>query len=239
MPPSKPKNRLIVLGAFQEGASYRTTLEEDGHDVVMLSAVDDLWRTHRAHPADVIVLDLDLPDAHGLSVVRDLRAHSATGIVVLTARTDPMDRLIALEMGADHYLELPVTARELAVRVRNLLWRIDAVPASAGDGDRVTQFQFDGWLFDLDKRVLRHPEFGTSPLTRQEAGILHALVTHAGKVMSRDALMDAVNREWTPTDRTIDVLIRRLRRKIEPDPAAPELIVTIYGEGYLFAGTVV
>lgn len=215
-------------------------LQRDGHELLPADNTMALQRVVADKPVDAVVLDMDLPGGGGLPVLRSLRAASPVGLIALTDSDDALDRLIALEMGADHYVTRPVEPREIAVRLRTLLWRIGGTGGSTAPSAATekTQFRFGDWLFDVPKRVLRSSERGTSPLTRQETAVLLALVSHAGKVLSRDQLMDAVNREWNPTDRTIDVLIGRLRRKIEVDPAAPELIVTIYGEGYLFTGAV-
>lgn len=233
-----PKRRIAAVDA---DASTRqilvTALGREGYDVVVTDTVAVARKALAERPFDAVIVDTDLPGENGLAFVRDLRSASNIGIVVLTARNDTVERIVALEMGADHYVTKPFEPRELTVIVRNLLWRTRNVPVPQ-QGEK-TQFRFDNWLFDVSKRLLRASDGGTSTLTRQENAVLHALVGNAGKVMSRDQLMDAVNREWNPTDRTIDVLIGRLRRKIERDPANPEMIVTIYGEGYMFTDVVV
>jgi len=216
-------------------------LSRDGHDLVPANSAATLYRLLGERPIDAVVMDMSLPDDNGLAVLRTLRAGSALGLIALADSADTLDCIVALEMGADHYMSRPIEARDVAVRLRNLLWRVGGTgagtaPTAAGSGK--TQYRFGDWLFDVPKRVLQSPATGTCTLTRQETAVLHALVSHTGKVLSRDQLMDAVNREWNPTDRTIDVLIGRLRRKVEPDPAQPELIVTIYGEGYLFTAAV-
>lgn len=237
-----PRRRIVVLDPDSaRRKALMEVLHRDGHDLVAADSAAALHRLLADRPVDAVVLDMALPDDSGLAVLRALRAASPVGLIALADAADPLDRLIALEMGADHHVTRPVEPREIAVRLRNLLWRMAAPGATAAAGAAAAgkvQYRFGEWLFDVPKRVLRSPSAGTSPLTRQEAAVLQALLAHAGQVLSRDQLMDAVNREWTPTDRTIDVLIGRLRRKIEPDPAAPELIVTIYGEGYLFTAAV-
>jgi len=233
-----PRRRIVIADSSAAlRADLRAALAREGHDVVEADDAATVRRLVAERPVDVVILDLDLGDENGLTVLRDLRATSAMGLVVHTSRDEAVDRIVALEMGADHYILKGRDPREIAVRVRNLLWRMAGAGTPAGPRDR-SLLRFEDWVFDLGKRVLRSAAGGTSSLTRQEAAVLHALIDHAGQVMSRDQLMDAVNREWTPTDRTVDVLIGRLRRKIERDPATPELIVTIYGEGYLFTGTV-
>lgn len=236
-----PRRRIVVLDP--DSARRKALIDallRDGHDLVAAESAAALHRVMADRPIDAVVLEMTLPDDSGMGVLRALRAASAVGLIALSDSTDPLDRLIALEMGADHFVSRPVEMREIAVRLRNVLWRMGTAGGSspAAAAAAKAQYRFGDWLFDVPKRVLRSPDAGTSTLTRQETAVLHALVTHAGQVLSRDQLMDAVNREWNPTDRTIDVLIGRLRRKIEVDPAAPELIVTIYGEGYLFTATV-
>lgn len=181
---------------------------------------------------DVVVTEVDLPDGSGLGLVRDLRAASAVGIIVASARTDEVDRIVALEMGADDYVAKPYSIRELTVRCRNLLWRVASAGAAVARNRQ--HVRFADWTFDAGKRLLIGTDDQAILLTRQEAAVLQALAANPGRVMSRDALMDAVGRGWNPTDRTVDVLIGRLRRKIERDPSHPETIVTVYGEGYMF-----
>lgn len=185
-------------------------------------------------PCDVVVTEIDLPDTSGLTLVRDLRAASPVGIIVVTARDSQVDRIVALEMGADDFVTKPYDPRELTVRCRNLLWRVASGAAARAVTAR-NQVRFSDWIFDTGRRLLVGPGETAVTLTRQEAEVLKALTGNPGRVMSRDALMDAVGRGWNPTDRTIDVLIGRLRKKIEPDPTHPEYIVTVYGEGYMFA----
>ncbi|KJS34036.1 MAG: hypothetical protein VR70_18850 [Rhodospirillaceae bacterium BRH_c57] len=239
-----PRRRVVVLdGDLTRRKDLIDTLSRDGHEVMAAETATALHRILSERPVDAVVLDMSPPDDNGLAILRTLRAASPVGLIALSHHDDTFDRVIALEMGADHYMVHPVDPRDLAVRLRNLLWRCGGSGSASGLGSTAggmakTQFRFGEWLFDVPKRVLRSADNGTSTLTRQETAVLQALVSHPGKVLSRDQLMDAVNREWNPTDRTIDVLIGRLRRKIEPDPAKPELIVTIYGEGYLFTGAV-
>lgn len=236
------KHRVAVLEADSTvRAALVAALQRDGHQVVSVETPGALAAALADHPVDVAVVDLGGGDGGGdgggKALVRSLRAASAIGIVAISGSDDVLDRIIVLEMGADHILPRPVEPRELAVRVRTLLWRV-AGTGNQGTSRDKSQYRFGDWLFDVEKRMLRHGDSAASSLTRQETAVLQALVSNAGKVMSRDQLMDSVNREWTPTDRTIDVLIGRLRRKIEPDPADPGLIITVFGEGYLFAAPV-
>lgn len=215
----------------------RDHLSREGYTIEIVDSAQGLRQAITDAVYDVIIIDLDLPDENGLTVLRELRTGSSTGLIVQTARNDSVDRIVALEMGADQYVIKPVAPREIAVRVRNLIWRLTASMPSANTTEGAL-LRFEDWTFDVTKRVLRSVSRGNSTLTRQESSVLFALLRNAGKVLTRDQLMDAVNREWAPTDRTIDVLIGRLRRKIEIEPATPELIITLYGEGYMFAGMV-
>jgi two-component system torCAD operon response regulator TorR len=182
---------------------------------------------------DLVFLDLNLPDEDGLSLARRLRSRSAVPLIVLTARQDKEDRIAALEIGADDYLTKPFDPLELVLRARNLLDRIGADGARNG-ADDVKQFK--GWKLDIGSRTLRSPEGRPVPLTRSEFNLLTALVAAPKRVLSRPHLLDAIaSGSDSPSDRTVDVTISRLRRKIESDPSAEQFIVTVPGLGYMFA----
>ena len=179
-----------------------------------------------------MLLDINLPGEDGLYLTRQLRAQLDVGIILVTGRTDAVDRIVGLEIGADDYVTKPFDQRELLARVKNLLRRTAHVRHKTEEVKR-----FAGWSFDLPRRRLTSPQGKNVPLTRAEYELLAAFVQHPGVVLNRDRLLSHVtHRRWDPSDRTIDVLVRRLRRKIEADAKAPELIVTSHGEGYLFTG---
>lgn len=183
---------------------------------------------HGREPVDIVVLDLMLPDGDGLDVCRQIRARSDSPILMLTARGDPMDRIVGLEMGADDYLPKPFEPRELLARLRAILRRSRAGPKP--DVLRHGRLEIDrgGREVRLD---------GTPrPLTGYQFALLLALAEHAGRVMSRDALMDAVKGEqFEAFDRSIDVHVSRIRAAIEDDPKKPRRILTVRGAGYVFA----
>ena len=213
------------LAGYAQAAGHRVSEAEDG---------DGMWRILERDAADLILLDINLPREDGLDLTRKLRAQSNIGIILVTVRTDQVDRIVGLEVGADDYITKPFNPRELLARVKSVLRR-------AGDGARepAPTRRFSGWVFSAAARKLVSPEGEIVQLTRAEHELLSALADHPGQVLSRERLLTLItHRSWEPGDRTIDVLVRRLRRKIEQDPGKPELIVTAHGEGYVFTPAV-
>lgn len=215
-------------------------LEADGYNISTASSAHEAHNLILQHQFDLVLLDLNLPDIDGLQVARELRAKSDIGIIMLTARKEDIDRAAGLELGADDYLTKPFFPRELSARVKNLLRRMNARGGRWQDGAGVSEIRrFEGWEMDLAKRRLTDPKGREVNLTRAEFDLLTALVNSAGRVLSRDRLLDAIGSQfWTPVDRTVDVLISRLRRKMEVTPRAPRMILTSHGYGYKFAPTV-
>ncbi len=179
---------------------------------------------------DLVSLNIGLPDEDGIALLRDLRAASPVPVMVVTERHAEEDRLTALEVGADDYLVKPVCEREVVLRARNILRRV-----SAARPHQETVFRVAGWVLDPMTRRVRLPDGRKVGLTRGEFELLGALVVRAEQVVPRrDLLADLTHRGDVPTERTVDVLIGRLRRKIEPDPPRPRYIKTKHGRGYLF-----
>lgn len=224
-----------MLERYLEGEGLTVTLAESG--TAMRKAMS-------ATSVDVVLLDLVLPGEDGLSIARDLRAaHPDLGIIMLTGRSDVIDRVVGLEVGADDYIAKPFHLREVLARIRTVLRRLHATVPSVeqrpADHERVL-LRFDGWTLDCLKRELRSPAGEAVPLTSGEYDLLLAFVEHPNRVLDRDRLMDlAKGRDWSAYDRTIDTQVSRLRRKIEADPSRPNLIKSVRGAGYLFAGEVV
>ncbi|CAO4195889.1 Transcriptional regulatory protein OmpR [Methylorubrum extorquens] len=182
---------------------------------------------------DLIVLDLMLPGEDGLSLCRRLRAASQVPILMLTAKSEEIDRIVGLEIGADDYLGKPFNPRELLARIRAILRRKGAEPQ---DGDGARRFHFSGWTLDVGLRQVLSPEGARIAVTGAEFDLLHALCLRPGRVLSRDQLLDLTQgRAAGPFERSIDVLVSRLRQKLERDPRNPEIIRTIRSGGYLFA----
>jgi DNA-binding response OmpR family regulator len=193
---------------------------------------------------DLIVLDLNMPEEDGLSIVRDLKARSSVPVIMLTATASAIDRVVGLELGADDYLAKPCELRELLARIRSVLRRSAAVsrpmaesgatPASAAASANRIRFGTK-WL-DLEAQSLRDDEENEHPLTASEFTLLKVFASNPKRVLSRERLLELANaRDSEAFDRAIDLRIMRIRRKIEPDPAHPSVIRTVRGGGYLFS----
>jgi DNA-binding response OmpR family regulator len=183
---------------------------------------------------DLIVLDLNMPEEDGLSIVRSLKQDSRVPIIMLTATASPIDRVVGLELGADDYLAKPCELRELVARIRSVLRR-SATPsvASPAVGEEV---RFGTKWLNLETRLLRDQDGVEHPLTTSEFNLLKAFAENPKRVMSRERLLDLANaRDPDAFDRAIDVRITRIRRKIEPDPDHPRIIRTVRGAGYVFS----
>lgn len=216
------------LTGYFEREGYRVTAVENGQEMRAVLAAQEVA---------LVMLDINLPGEDGLLLTRELRARSTVGIILVTGRSDAVDRIVGLEMGADDYVTKPFELRELLVRVKNLLWRISLAaaqpsePAVADDAVR-----FGPWRFDIPSRQLSRDGVPVR-LTKAEYEVLVAFIANAGRVLSRERILALTSHRGDgPSDRTIDVLIRRLRGKMEQDPRDPQLFVTVHGEGYLFAG---
>jgi two-component system OmpR family response regulator len=184
---------------------------------------------------DLVILDVMLPGRSGLDVCRDLRARSPVPILMLTAMGDETDRIVGLEMGADDYLAKPFNPRELLARIRAILRRVHAPAASGPLQPAAKKLTFAGWQLDLGRRRLEAPDGMIVDLTTGEYELLIAFAERPQRVLTRNQLLDlARGRDATPFDRSIDVQVSRIRRKIESDPRAPEMIVTVRGDGYMF-----
>ncbi len=193
----------------------------------------DMMRTLDGAAIDLVVLDLMMPGEDGLSLCRRLRAKSMLPVIMLTAMGEDTDRIVGLEMGADDYLAKPFNPRELLARIKAVLRRAQAAAAAAPVG---TLLRFCGWTLDAGARSLTNAAGEEVILSTGEWELLHAFVTHPRRVLSRDQLLDlARGRAAVPFDRSIDIQVMRLRRKIEADPADPQLIKTVRGGGYVFA----
>ena len=212
------------LASYFKAEGYRVSEAADGEE--MRDIID-------SSPADLLMIDIQLPGEDGLRLTREQRERSEVGIILVTSRSDTVDRIVGLEIGADDYVTKPFDQRELLARVKNLLRRV----RRATPGAQPIQIRkFQGWTLDLDNRTLSNADGRFVDLTRAEFKALALLCRNAGKVLSRDRLLHEVaHRDWNPSDRTVDVVIRRLRRKLGDDSRQPRLIITSHGEGYLFA----
>ena len=232
MPP--PKTVLIVEDdptSLEATAGY---FEVEGYRVVRAVDSDDMERELGRRKIDLIILDLRLPGKDGFALLRELRGYSDIPVIVASSRTDDIDHIVALEIGADDYVDKPVNLRELLVRARNILRRGVTLPRDAAKQE-LQEMRFSGWTLDIRRRRLVDPGGANVHLTRGEFELLAYLVQRAGRVLERDQLLDCLSsREWKPYDRSVDVLVGRLRAKIETDPKDPQLITTVHGIGYMF-----
>ncbi len=224
-----------LLANYFGAQDYRVTQLHHGRDLVALMASD---------PPALVLLDLGLPGEDGFAIARQLREHHRCGLVIVTGRGDSIDKIVGLEVGADDYVTKPFDLRELAARVKAVLRRTsvaaESAPSSATATSSATanpvreRFAFAGWVFDAAARTLRDPSGIEVPLTSGEFDLLGVLVRHPGRVLSRDFLLEQTRgRDAAPFDRTIDVQIGRLRRKVEADPERPEMIKSVRGAGYV------
>ncbi|MGE4217859.1 MAG: response regulator [Alphaproteobacteria bacterium] len=221
-----------------------TYLSEEGYCVSACVSGDELWTALDGRPAELVILDVRLNAENGFEIAKALRSKSDIGIIMLTAKADVVDRVVGLEVGADDYVVKPFHLRELAARVKSVLRR-RTPPGEAGSTETSSLNQdtphegsvlrFADWKLDEDRRQLSGPD-GDVDLTAGEFDLLVALVTHPQRALSRDQLLDfARGRSATLFDRSIDVQIGRLRRKIEVDPKKPAIIKTVRGAGYMLA----
>ncbi len=215
------------IAAYFESENYRVSQSEDGNDVARMVTESAI---------DVVLLDIKLPGNDGLQIARELSEKTDVGIILVTARDDEVDRIVGLEIGADDYVTKPFNPRELLARVKNLIRR------KQSDQSRLHKQRsktFSGWTLDLSRRCLSSNTQDKLSLTRGEFELLVTFLEHPGKILHREWLMEKVtHRVWSPNERTIDVLVLRLRNKIEQDSHAPQIILTVHGEGYLFASEV-
>jgi DNA-binding response OmpR family regulator len=190
---------------------------------------------------DLVVLDLNMPEEDGLSIIRDLKSRINVPVIMLTATASPIDRVVGLELGADDYVAKPCELRELMARIRSVLRRSAPVRATAPEAasakaakDQLVRFGTK-WL-DLEAQALRDDEGNEHPLTASEFSLLKVFAANPKRVLSRERLLELANaRDAEAFDRAVDLRIMRIRRKIEIDPTKPAVIRTIRGGGYLFS----
>ncbi len=220
--------RSLVAEVLGTGG-FRVSVARDGREMDRV-----LQRTR----IDLILLDIMLPGEDGLSLCRRIRASGAVPVIMLTARGSEIERVIGLEMGADDYLTKPFSSHELLARIRAVLRRTQALSPNPSAGRAVT-LTFAGWALNLAARRLQSPDGTRIPLTGAEFDLLVAFCERPNRVLSREQLLDLTRgRTASPLDRSIDIQISRLRRKIEENPRLPALIQTVRAEGYVFTAEV-
>jgi DNA-binding response OmpR family regulator len=220
-------------------------LRMHGFAVTLCDGGKSLRQCIAQKPPDLIVLDLNMPEEDGLSIIRDLKQRISVPIIMLTATASAIDRVVGLELGADDYVAKPCELRELLARIRSVLRRSAGKPAAAATtapapaaAPPPARVRFGTKWLDHDSQALRDDEGNEHPLTASEYGLLKVFAANPKRVLSRDRLLALANaRDAEAFDRAIDLRIMRIRRKIEPDPARPSVIRTVRGGGYLFSPT--
>ncbi len=222
-----------LISDYLQKHNYRVTVARDGQE---------MSRTMKYSNIDLVVLDIMLPGEDGLSLCRGLRDSSEVPIIMLSAAGDEADRVIGLEVGADDYLPKPFSPRELLARIKALVRRAHGQLGEQRRSRRVAKMPniyFQQWTLDQNKRRLIAPDQITIPLSAGEYELLVAFLEHPQRTLNRDQLLDLTHgREALPFDRTIDVQVARLRKKIEKDPKNPKIIITVRGGGYRFEAEV-
>ena len=231
-----------LLANYLRGQGYRVTPLHDGRSLMALMPID---------PPALVLLDLGLPGEDGFAIARQLREHWRCGLVIVTGRGDSVDKIVGLEVGADDYVTKPFDLRELLARIKAVLRRLvpDDLPVHAPEGrpalglsaspaSRDT-LRFAGWELDTAARSLTSPQGIDVTLTSGEFDLLRTFAEHAGRVLSRDFLLETTRgREAGPFDRTIDVQVGRLRKKLEVDADDPRIIKSVRGAGYIMVSPV-
>ena len=229
--------RVLIV---DDDAEIRETTGEylsgHGFDIALAGDGKEMRAAIAAGAPDVVLLDLNLPGEDGLSLTRWLRANHDVAIIMVTGAGEVVDRVVGLEVGADDYLAKPFDPRELRARLNSVLRRVKDKPSREPVAGASRRVKVGRCMLDLATHQLADAAGAEVPITGMEFDLLRVFIENANRVLSRDQLLTLTrNREWEPFDRSIDIRIARLRRKIEPDPARPTVIRTVRGAGYLFA----
>lgn len=232
------KKRIYLI---EDDADIRAlvtgVLESYGYEVSSWASGREARQAIHRQAPDLCIIDLGLPDMDGLTLVRELWEDVRFGVIILSGRGGTSDRVLGLELGADDYIAKPFEPRELVARVNSTIRRREQLTAvAATDGGRA---RFGDWVFDLGDLTLTADDGRQDSLTAAEASLLLTLLKAPKRVLSREHLQGPdLDRDDFSYDRSIDVRVSRIRKKIEDDPRSPRLIKTVYGAGYLFAGDV-
>lgn len=213
-------------------------LRESGFRVTGCRSGAEMWRLLPDGGVDLVLLDVMLPGASGLDLLRALRSKGSLPVIMLSARAEEADRVLGLELGADDYVAKPFGRPELLARVRAVLRRAAVAPTPTAAA-RPEALAFSGWRLDLRGRALTDPEGAAVDLSGAEYDLLLVLLEHPGRVLGRDRILEmSRGRLAAPSDRSVDTLVSRLRRKLEPPEGLPPVIKTVRGAGYMLASKV-
>jgi len=232
------KHVTIVEDDPDVRAILARSLNGDGYQVTALESGAGIEEVLSSNQVDLVIIDIGLPDIDGLTITQRIRRHSDVGIIIVSGRGDLADRVVGLEIGADDYVTKPFEPREILARVRSVLRRgrrRDAAPQIEGHNC----YAFNDWKLDTTAQVLQDTTGKPIALTSGEFRLLEAMVTRANRVLTRDQLMDACYGNNSPAfDRSIDVCVGRLRKKLHDDPRNPAIIRTVRNGGYIFSAKV-
>ena len=210
-------------------------LSSHGYEVQQANDGSAMRTEIERHPPDVVLLDVRLPGEDGLSLARYLRERYDLGIIMVTAAGEVIDRVVGLEIGADDYVTKPFDPRELLARLKSVMRRMQAKAAEESGSQAPRRIPVGRCHLDVASHQLFDGEGREVPITTMEYELLKTFVEHPNKVLTRDQILTLTrNREWEPFDRSIDIRIARLRRKVESDPDKPQAIRTVRGAGYMF-----
>ncbi len=229
---------LIVEDDVFIGEELTEVFVQWGFEATAVLTVESFWAAIEDFQPQIIVVDLTLPDGSGADIIRDIRAKSDIGIIVISGRSDEIERVACIEMGADDYLVKPFSSREMVARIRQLMYRTGGIRYGEGNRDRALtadKLGFDGYIFDAQSMSLIDPSGEEVPLTTLEFAVLKTLVSHTRQVLSREFLLESVHSsDWVGSDRNIDNLVSRIRKKITGQDGRP-IVRTVRGAGYMFA----
>lgn len=233
-------SKLILIVDDEEDLRevVRALFELNGFKVIEAKNANEMFDQIKHNDISLILLDIGLPENDGLTALKKLRPISDIPIVLLTGKGDVIDKVVGLELGADDYITKPFHSHELIARVKTILRRsINPKLSETKTNNIGPNITFNGWKLDVNSQILINPQSEEIFLTGHEFAILQVLIEHAGRTLSRDRLLDEVStndREHTPFDRSLDVMIAKLRKKLDDNPKMPKFIRTIRQSGYMF-----
>jgi DNA-binding response OmpR family regulator len=234
--PAPPAHVLVLEDEPDIARLICSSLADYGLKAETVATGRELLQRAQRSPPDLCLIDLNLPDMDGLQVLRELQERAPCAVMILTGRNDVSDRVLGLELGADDYLAKPFEPRELVARARSILRRYQRSGSAAEAAGGPGVARFNGWTFDPGRHALTNPAGQEINLSAAEAALLQSLLRRPNRILTREQLLG--ERDVDPYDRSIDVRISRLRRKLDDDPQNPRLIKTVYGAGYLFTASV-
>ncbi|WP_068545855.1 two-component system response regulator ArcA [Thalassotalea crassostreae] len=230
-------NILIVEDEEVTRLNLKNLFDAEGYNTLVAANGEQMAQKLQGNDIDLVLMDINLPGKNGLLLARELLEKDDTGLIFITGRDSDVDKVLGLEIGADDYITKPFNPRELTIRVRNLLKRVQHTDGA----EKVTDnelISFNEWKLDPNSRRMTSPAGETFPIPRGEYRALRLLMARSGQIVTRQELIqEMTGRDLRENDRTVDVTIRRLRKHFETDTASPEFINTIHGEGYRFVGS--